>query len=238
MPFDFFLAQTAGELGLSMPKDAKTAWMACHFSPYSTGISNSPRELPPGSMLILNDQIPTANHDPDRIAQQIGALVDKHHCERVLLDFQRPDTAVTAAVTKAIVQTLPCPVGVSALYAQGLPCGVFLPPPPLHRSLEEYIAPWRGRPIWLEIMPQLTQYSITQDGCRSKPLEYWEEFPHFDPVTHCRYAMEILDNAVSFTLSRGLAEWKSILQNHPVDCLVGLYQEFAQPEAQATAFAQ
>ena len=34
MPTAFFLAQTAAEIHLPLPEDAKKAWMACHFSSY------------------------------------------------------------------------------------------------------------------------------------------------------------------------------------------------------------
>ena len=49
------LAMTAAELGAA-PLPSHPAWMACHFSPYSTGLTNLPPKLPQDSLLILNDR--------------------------------------------------------------------------------------------------------------------------------------------------------------------------------------
>ena len=47
-----YLAMTAAEMIGSTFLPQKAAWMACHFSPYSTGLCNLPSALPPGSLLI------------------------------------------------------------------------------------------------------------------------------------------------------------------------------------------
>lgn len=238
MPFDFFLAQTAAQIGKALPKDAKSAWMACHFSPYNTGLSNLPPILEAGSMLIVNDLMPVANHDPQRITAQLSEMAVTFRCSRVLLDFQRPAEARTAAIARTITQGLPCPVGVSEVYAGSLDCAVFLSPLPLHKPLDDHIAPWQGRPIWLELMPSQAQYVITQDGCHCLPSSDAAQLPFFDDLTCSRYGMEVSDNAIRFTLRRGQAELNMLRQTDKIQCFVGLYQEFAQPEAQATAFSQ
>ena len=71
MVFAPYLAMTAGEMSGSEFFSFPVAWMACHFSPYGTGITNRPRALPPGSMLILNDRMPVCGHDPERVARQL-----------------------------------------------------------------------------------------------------------------------------------------------------------------------
>ncbi len=238
MPFAFFLAQTAAEIGLPMPTNTKKAWMACHFSPYNAGLSNLPSVLESGSMVILNDLMPVADHDPERIAQQLLDVVQKHQCSRVLLDLQRPGHSRTATIAKAITEALPCPVGVSECYANGSAYPVFLPPLPLHMALDAYLAPWEGRPVWLEVMPEQAQYIITKEGCRRDSSTGAGQLPFFDEITCCHYGAEVTDDAIRFTLSRGQAELERLWQMGNIDCFVGLYQEFAQPEAQATAFAQ
>ncbi len=227
MAFDFFLAQTAGEIRHPLPCDAAKAWMACHFSAYGSGLSNLPEQLEPGSMVILNDLMPVAEHDPQRIASQLCEIVGSWQCSRVLLDFQRPGESRTAEIVKAIASTLPCPVGVSQLYAEGLDCPVFLPPLPLHMPLEDYIAPWQGRMIWLEIMPEAALYTITEDGCQREGCNGQLDFPHFDEKAFCRYRMEAAEDAIRFTLSRGMGELALLRQSNMVDCFVGLYQDFA-----------
>lgn len=189
-------------------------------------------------MLIVDDSTPVVNHDPVRITKQLTDLVSALRCSRVLLDFQRPGEARTADIAKAIVQTLPCPVGVSEGYATEMNCPVFLPPLPLHLPLAEYIAPWQGRDIWLEVMPACSVYTITKDGCKKGFCKSQGTFPHFDESAYCRYRIEITDDAVHFSLCRDQEELALLLQSTHVDCFVGLYQDFAQPEAQDTALDQ
>ena len=68
-----FLAMTAAEIRGTETLPPKTAWMACHFSPYSTGLSNLPKALPPGSMVILDDITPIHGHDSETIAALLEA---------------------------------------------------------------------------------------------------------------------------------------------------------------------
>lgn len=238
MPFEFFLAQTAAQMGQPLPEDAKKAWMACHFSPYHTGLSNLPEQLPKGSMVIVDDSVPVADHDPQRIAAQLLEVVQAWQCSRILLDFQRPDDKRTARIGKAITQAVPCPVGISEQYAGELEGPVFLPPLPLHMPLEEYIAPWRSRPIWLELMPDRATYTITKDGCQKAACHGTGDLPHRDNGAFCRYRTEVTQEAVRFILCRDQEELALLRRSEAIDCFVGLYQDFAQPVAQDTALDQ
>ncbi len=226
MPFDFFLAQTGAEIHRPLPPEAGRAWMACHFSSSDQGLSNLPQALPEGSMVMVDDFIPAAAHDPQKIAAQLAQVVERCHCHRVLLDFQRPGDARTADIAAAIVAALRCPVGVSEAYAKGLPCPVCLPPLPLHMPLADYIAPWKGRQVWLEVMPQAAVYTVTGEGCKQAECDAQGPFPHFNEQAFCRYRMEVAEDAIRFTLSRGLEELEKLRQSKLVDCFVGLYQDF------------
>ena len=42
-----YLAMTAAEMTQAGSLPRHSAWMACHFSPYSTGLTNLPDRLPP-----------------------------------------------------------------------------------------------------------------------------------------------------------------------------------------------
>ena len=86
-----FLAMTAAEMHSCASLPEKVAWMACHFSPYGLGLSNLPKTLPPGSLLMMDDITPPQGHDPDLIAAQLEECVQKFQCSGVLLDFQRTD---------------------------------------------------------------------------------------------------------------------------------------------------
>ena len=107
MALPLYLALTAGEFQNCSPLPEHTAWMACHYSPYGLGLSNSPRQLPEGAMLILNDRIPISGHDPQRIADQLQQTLEQLSCDSLLLDFQRPDKAETAGLCRLLAQQLP-----------------------------------------------------------------------------------------------------------------------------------
>ena len=87
MPLPIYLAMTAAEFQQNSPKSNEVAWMACHFSAYGTGISNCPKLLQPGAILILNDRTPVCGHDPDLVAAQLKELAERFSCSRVLLDL-------------------------------------------------------------------------------------------------------------------------------------------------------
>ena len=57
MGISHYLAMTDGEIANADEIPKHLAYMACHFSPYTTGITQPP-QLPPQAMLILNDRIP------------------------------------------------------------------------------------------------------------------------------------------------------------------------------------
>lgn len=238
MPSDFFLGQTAAEWKQNLPPGAKKAWMACHFSPCGTGLSNLPTQLPPGSMVIVDDQMPVADHDPVLIAAQLEALVAEGNCQRILLDFQRPGQPRTAQIAQAIASRLPCPVGVSHWYAGSLNCSVFVPPLPLQTLLQRHIAPWEGRKLWLELATDCIACSVTADDCRQEGKAPSGLFPHYSETLYCHYRTEVFADAIVFTLRRSCADALKLLGATQIECCIGLYQEFAQPEAQETAFFQ
>lgn len=104
-----FLAMTAAEIRGTETLPPKTAWMACHFSPYSTGLSNLPKALPPGSMVILDDITPIHGHDSETIAAQLRPRLDALECSGVLLDFQRPGYEEAELLAGRLSEALPCP---------------------------------------------------------------------------------------------------------------------------------
>ena len=120
MAIHTYLAMTAAEFAATENLPEHVAWMACHFSPYGTGLSNLPHSLPPGSLLILNDRIPIYGHDPNRIGQQLLESAEIIHCSGLLLDFQRADVEESLRLAAHLISALPCPVAVSDCYADPL----------------------------------------------------------------------------------------------------------------------
>lgn len=226
-----YLAMTAAELeAFSVPEGFWAAYMACHFSPYTTGISNIPTHLPPGSMLILNDRTPIHGHDPQRIAQQLLAALEQLHFGGLLLDFERPAIDAYHDLCHVLIQQLPCPVGISDPYAKKLDCPVFLSPAPLDAPLEEYIAPWKDREIWLDMAPQAECITVTESGSSSIAVSFFPppESAFTDAALHCRYRAEVCEDAIRFHLWRDAAQVEKLIdraQQLGITKVIGLYQE-------------
>ena len=225
-----FLAMTAAEIRGTETLPPKTAWMACHFSPYSTGLSNLPKILPPGSMVILDDITPIHGHDPEAIAARLRPRLEEMVCSGVLLDFQRPGYEEAGILAERLSEALPCPVGVSALYGRTLSCPVFLPPVPPDVSLADYLAPWQGREIWLELALGGEIITLTPTGATTSPLPPAAQLSsgHRDEKLHCHYQIHTDADSARFTLFRTPEDLDALLTDGEtlgVTRAVGLYQE-------------
>lgn len=229
MAIDLYLAMTAAEFFGATVLPEKMAWMACHFSAYGTSLSNIPRELPAGSLLILNDRTPVHGHDANAIADTLGQVVEELSCSGILLDFQRPGCQEAAKIAQTVT-ALPCPVCVSQTYAGELNCPVFLPPVPPHIPVAEYLSPWSGREIWLEAALDGLQLHISEKGCNVLPFSAGREeaFPHYDETLFCHYRISKSVDALDFFLRRTRADLDGLLSaaaGFGVTMSVGLWQE-------------
>lgn len=225
-----YLAMTAAEIYAAQTLPPGLAYMACHFSPYGLGLSNCPDSLPSGSMLIVNDRTPIGGHDPEVIAAQLCQLVDGLKCGSLLLDFQRPDCEETAALCAVLAAQLTCPVGISHLYAAGLPCPVFLPPPALNQPLAEHLAPWKEREVWLEAALESACITVKEQGSRYVSQVYEPPAPacFADDALHCHYRQELNENQIIFHLYRTEEDLEALLGEAEalgVKKTVGLYQQ-------------
>jgi len=232
MEIECYLAMTAAEMGQTEPLPPRIAWMSCHFSPYGRDLSNLPDKLPENSLLILNDRTPWWNHDCGRILAQLEERLESLSCAGLLLDFQRPDIQEVAELAQMLSEQLPCPVGVSELYAKGLSCPVFLPPMPLLETPEEYLRPWQGRELWLDLAPECSQIRLSARGSTAIPLPFSPppEFWHRDEQLHCRYTVEVSSDWAALTLYRTREDLVSLLkeaQGYGVTTAVGLWQELS-----------
>ncbi len=229
MALSHYLAMTAAELDTAQHLPEHTAYMACHFSAYGTGLSNRPTSLPPDSMLIINDRTPICAHDPGLIAEQVRELVQEFACSCVLLDFEREGNAQTARLCTQLTK-LPVPVGISHHYAQALDCPVFLPSAPPYMSLEEYLRPWHGRELWLETALDACRITVTEQGSTVTALP-WDTPPEgcFSEATlHCCYRAQTAPDEISFTLYRTASHIRALLtqaEGFGITRAVGLYQQ-------------
>lgn len=229
MSLPVYLAMTGAEIARCQAFPEKIGWMACHFSAYGTGLSNIPRELPKGSLLIVNDRTPVSGHDPELVCRQLAQAAAETECDAVLLDLQRPDHHQTAAIAKAIVGALPCPVGITEHYAKGLDCPVFLSPP-MHQPLEHFLAHWKGREVWLELALSSQTITLTDSGCHYGPLVPAEPPERFfeEPNLCCRYHTKVMESQIEFTLFRTPESLEALLKKAEglgIPRAIGLYQE-------------
>ena len=229
MVLPLYLAMTAAEMGTNTAYPDYFAFMACHFSPYGPGLSNLPKDLPTGSMLILNDRIPWEGHHIPSVVTQLLDIVAEKRCSSVLLDFQRPGADAIPHLTKNILDALPCPVGISHLYAGAFSCPVFLPPVPLDIPLADHIAPWLEREIWLEAALDGCVITLSEEGSHTMPLPHPSlDSGHKNDTLHCHYTIETSADTARFTLCRTEEDLSDLLeeaQSLGITRSVGLWQE-------------
>ena len=228
MGIPLYLAMTAAELHCCTAPPTHIAWLSCLFSPYGTGLSNLPKQLPPNSLLILSDRTPVCGHDPKLIKTQLQETIDRLCCRGVLLDFERPPQEESKSIAKELV-ALPCPVAVSAAYADALNCPVFLPSIPPHIPPGDYLSPWSGRDIWLEAATGTAIINITEKGFTSQTIYAGIDScgKFHDTDLFCHYDITVTDSA-RFTLTRTVQDMYTLLEHaeaYGVTNAIGLYQE-------------
>ena len=230
MVLPLYLALTAAEISASSAFPDYCAYMACHFSPYTAGISNIPAFLPRGSMLILNDRLPCQGHSADLVAGQLMDALSRLGCESILLDFQRPPGPEAEAIVSAVLSAASCPVAVTEAYAGNAECAVFLSPGPLHISMEEYLAPWKNREVWLEAALCQESVVLSAQGSAITPIFPTEQLSRgfYDDSLRCCYQMQIKNSEITFTLfdtQETLGQKVEFAHSLGVTRAVGLWQE-------------
>lgn len=224
------LAMTAAEILPFTTFSHPIAWMSCHFSAYGSGLSNLPRSLPEGSLLILDDSTPLNGHDHARIIEQLIERIGALSCDALLLDFERSPTAESTALVDALVCALPCPVAVSASHAPKSGCAVFLPPLPPDITPAVYLERWHGREIWLEASLDAYTIELTTSGATVSCASVTNPLPHRDSSLYCHYGVELSENAARFTLSRTAEDLLALCdhaQTLGVCRMIGFYRELS-----------
>ena len=232
MALPLYLAMTAAEMAGCEVLPPRSAWMACHFSSYGLALSNTPQQLPEGSLLILNDRIPVQGHDPQAVARQLAALAEALSAGGILLDLQRAGNPQTAAIVRAVTEALPCPVAVTEHYAGELSCPVFLEAPRCYHHLRDHAAQWQGRELWLEASFSPGTVTVTEEGsCYTPGADLPGELPiHRDEGLHCYYCIQKRDRDVRFFFHRSADNLRALLEEGEalgITRAIGLYQELA-----------
>ena len=233
MVLPLYLAMTGREILAAQSAASRCAYMACHFSPYSQGLTNLPTSLPPNTMLILNDRMPCSGHSGDLVAHQLQDAVTQFRCESLLLDFQRPPTEEMQQLVRCILETLRCPVAVTEGFAEAFDCPLLLSPAPLHIPLEEYLAPWNGREIWLEAALCQEEIHVCTSGAQIRSVFPTDGFidGFYDNALCCRYRCKADTDCITFTLFDTLETLQQKLEfahTLGVSRAVGLWQELGR----------
>lgn len=220
-----YLAIRSAEFDQNPVLPPKCGWMVSPFSPEWM----CPPDLSPGSLLILTDEQIPVNADWEQILQSVRAM----GCAGVVLDFQKPKTGDTAAFAARLAQDLPCPVAVSEAYAASLPCPVFLSPCPHHVPLQEHLASWAGREIWLDLAVDAEIITLTAEGAVIAPVVPEESPPlcHREERLHCHYSIETGEDFARFTLWRTKEDVDNLqlaAEALGVHTFVGLRQELGE----------
>lgn len=230
MAIPFYLAMTAAEMENAAVLPVHCGWMACHFSLSSPGLTNLPKSLPAGTLLMLDDANPVSGHDPELVAEQLREVVERFSCAGILLDFQRTGQMETVAMAAELCRRLPGQVTASAACAGELSCPVCLPPVPCSVPLPEYLAPWKGQRIWLEGGKTKEIWDVTEQGANRREIlgELTPEQGFWEETLHCHYTVTKMEESLQFTLWRtaeDLENMQAEAENCGVTALVGLWQE-------------
>ena len=225
MALPVYLALTGAEFRQLPRKPAHLAWMGVSFTENGT-LKGFPEAFPPGGILTVNDSAPLPEKCPPEAMIALRQWAERFRPAAVLLDMQR--SGASPEVLNALSEGLPCPVAVSARYADILSGPVLLPPVPLYRDPEKFLGPWAGREIWLEISPLGQVVRLTKEGreIRFAPVSPAQaEFP--GPCS--RYSIRKRENFVEFRFHRtpeNAAALFAAAENHGVTKLFGLYSEY------------
>ena len=225
MALPVYLALTGAEFRLLPRKPAHLAWMGVSFTENGT-LGGFPEVFPLGGILTVNDASPLPEKCPPEAIEILQQWVERFRPSAVLMDMQRSGAA--PEVLKALASSLPCPVAVSAPYAHVLSGPVLLPPVPLYRDPEKFLAPWAGREIWLEISPLGQIVRLTKKGreiCFAPVSPVQKEFP----CPCSRYTIRKGPDSIEFRFWRTKEDTAALFataEKHGVTKLFGLYLEY------------
>lgn len=226
-----YVAMTAAEMAGTVPLPRHPAWMACHFSPYSTGLCNLPARLPRGSLLILNDRTPIHGHEPQRVCRELKSVLQRFECPGLLVDFQNPVCPEARELADYLARHLEAPLGISPPFAPEA-AAVFLPPVPTDVTVGDYLQKWAGREIWLEAALEGQNITLTAGGAVYGPNRRQDfDHVHADSGLHCHYSIEDTPEGITFHTWRTPEDLKGVLEDAErlgVTVSVGLFQELGQ----------
>lgn len=217
MDFSLYLAMAPSG---ALPRDVGYARFFC---PFDEAVQES---LPEGCLPIFTDSAPYRGQAPEEIASRWLPLLQG--APGIVLDFQRPRQPGLWAFVQGLRPLLPCPIAPVPEYADS-EGPVFLPPIPPDTPLEEALAPWQGREIWLDLGICTRKLTLTPMGCRSEEWISEEAAGFSDDRLCCHYRIEHPEaDTFRFLLWRSGPDIASLMEQGRhlgVRRYVGLYPE-------------
>lgn len=228
-----YLATTAHEFTEFKEFPSTLCYLSCHFSASAGGLSNFPSKLPPGSILCVDDSTPIGNHQPNIVTRQLKELIDRFHPCGILLDFQRPDNPWAPDMIESILACTDIPVSVSHIYAKDFDCPVFLPPLPFRMTVAEYLQPWNGREIWLELGNDKEMAIITESSFGAERIDRVPDnkMQFRDSSLLCHYSTHIKQDHIAIYFHRTQQDLRQLQQQAQqlgVTKFLGLWQQLRQ----------
>lgn len=231
--FQLYLAMTAQEIVQCDNLPQPMAWMACQFSSYHKGIGNLPPKLPKGSLLILNDMTPFAEHDSKIIRDQLFSTAEQLQCSGILLDLLREPEEETRNLCRSLSREPPCPVVIpEAYWEKEMHAPVLLPPVPLLTPHGEYLEPWKKESVWLEFAFDEQTVTVTEQGASLRIGRPKADLPvHSHKDLSCSYQISVDPERAEFYLFRTQGDLEALVEESEklgVRAGIGLYQQFRQ----------
>ena len=230
MVLPLYLAMTGREILAAQPSASRCAYMACHFSPYGLGLSNLPKALPEGAVILLSDRIPPGGHDAEVVVAQLEELVRQFQPKAIVLDLETAGNGFCRELAVKCSGISGAEITVAAAYAKDLPCSVFVGAGALWTPAEKLLKPWQGRKLWVEAVLQRGLVTVTDQGAgyEELPWEPPEEELPVDEDLQVAYRIRQTKDAVEVMLWRGkeqLPKWMEKLEQLGAEGFLGLYQQ-------------
>lgn len=210
MKIPFYTAMTGQEMEADGLSYTQRAWLSAHFDSNGNGISNLPEKPFHGSILILDDLYPFDKHNEDKICSELYAHITSGNYEGVLLDLQRDYSESLCSLVRKIEKEIPCKVGITPPYCT--PDSIVFLPPITHTQIPaEYLTPWKGHEIWLDMCLKEASLTVSEESpVQSKSLP--EKLPYYDEALYTHYNITKYENGFIFTFRREYEDCTKLLE--------------------------
>lgn len=210
MKIPLYLAMTSDEINHNAKTPENIAWMSIRFDQAGDGLFNFPSESFSNCILILDDYYPYTQHNCKKICQQLKKHIDENNYNGLLLDFQRQQDKNLYTLAHALERELPCKVAMPPNYCNDESI-VFLPPPAPAVPPEDYLKPWTGHEIWLDLTTQAYAMHFTIHGISECEAQQ-DAFPFYDKDLCTHYNVKADTEGITFSFRRTREDCMSMLE--------------------------